>query len=401
MTLGLDLLDVAIGVIFVLFLISTLCAAIREGLEGWFKSRAALLEFGIRELLHDRKGCGLAKSLFTHPLIFNLFSGEYVPGRTDRRPLPWNRGRDLPSYIPARNFALALMDLAARGSQTDAVSSDPSGPSISLGSVRASILNLRNPFVQRAVLAAIDSAQGDFDRAVANLEAWYDSSMDRVSGWYKRSTQWLIFGIALAVAIGLNVNTFTIADYLYRNDAVRAAIVSRAERAVAESAPQTATYTDAKRDLESLRLPIGWERGWGAPMSRAERRSTSRPGFEAWNDVFAPLFGWLITALAATLGAPFWFDVLNRVMVIRSTVKPHEKSPEESSEDRQAATARASDAGPPREPAVGVAVSRTTALSAIASPAPRDAESNIDGCDVEMVNPTADEDLPAARGGVA
>jgi hypothetical protein len=35
------------------------------------------------------------------------------------------------------------------------------------------------------------------------------------------------------------------------------------------------------------------------------------------------------------LGAPFWFDVLNKFMVIRSTVKPYEKSPPEASEDRQ------------------------------------------------------------------
>jgi hypothetical protein len=46
------------------------------------------------------------------------------------------------------------------------------------------------------------------------------------------------------------------------------------------------------------------------------------------------LLGWLITALAVMLGAPFWFDVLNKFMVIRSTVKPREKSQEEGSEDR-------------------------------------------------------------------
>ena len=34
------------------------------------------------------------------------------------------------------------------------------------------------------------------------------------------------------------------------------------------------------------------------------------------------------------LGAPFWFDVLNKFMVIRATVKPREKSPDEASEDR-------------------------------------------------------------------
>jgi hypothetical protein len=58
------------------------------------------------------------------------------------------------------------------------------------------------------------------------------------------------------------------------------------------------------------------------------------------------LFGWLLTAVAVTFGAPFWFDTLNKIMVIRSTVKPREKSPEEYSEDRQRPGA---PAGGPRD----------------------------------------------------
>ena len=45
------------------------------------------------------------------------------------------------------------------------------------------------------------------------------------------------------------------------------------------------------------------------------------------------ILGWLITGFAISFGAPFWFDLLNRMMVVRSTVKPDEKSPEESSKD--------------------------------------------------------------------
>ena len=52
-------------------------------------------------------------------------------------------------------------------------------------------------------------------------------------------------------------------------------------------------------------------------------------------DWFAVVCGWLVTAFAVMLGAPFWFDVLNKFMIIRSTVKPHEKSAEAGSEDRQ------------------------------------------------------------------
>ncbi len=61
------------------------------------------------------------------------------------------------------------------------------------------------------------------------------------------------------------------------------------------------------------------------------------------------LAGYLITALAIMLGAPFWFDVLNKFMVVRATVKPKEKSPDEASEDRTrpggSGRAPANDAG--------------------------------------------------------
>lgn len=43
------------------------------------------------------------------------------------------------------------------------------------------------------------------------------------------------------------------------------------------------------------------------------------------------IFGLALTATAASLGAPFWFDLLNKFIVVRSTVKPHEKSQEEPS----------------------------------------------------------------------
>lgn len=54
---------------------------------------------------------------------------------------------------------------------------------------------------------------------------------------------------------------------------------------------------------------------------------------DSWNLLYSHWLGWLITALAIALGAPFWFDTLNRVMVIRSTVKPDEKSKEQESKD--------------------------------------------------------------------
>ncbi|HKE57267.1 MAG TPA: hypothetical protein VKB46_11210, partial [Pyrinomonadaceae bacterium] len=117
---GSNILDVAIGIIFLYILISIICSAIRESIEARLKTRAAYLEHGIRELLNDREGKGLVTHFFNHPLIYGLFSGDYKPGGSAKRPGMFASGGNLPSYIPAENFACALMDMAARGPDAEA-----------------------------------------------------------------------------------------------------------------------------------------------------------------------------------------------------------------------------------------------------------------------------------------
>lgn len=149
--------------------------------------------------------------------------------------------------------------------------------------------------------------------------------MDRVSGWYKRSSQWIIFVLALAGAGGMNVDTIAIANFLYHNDTARMAIVVKAQDAPGLTSAQK--FRDARAALEGLDLPIGWPAGFAC-----------RGAGSSWDCVGRGALivaGWLLTAIAATLGAPFWFDTLNKIMVIRSTVKPYEKSRPEASEDRQ------------------------------------------------------------------
>ncbi|WBA44287.1 hypothetical protein [Hymenobacter canadensis] len=395
---GSQILEVAIGVIFVFILISIVCTVIREGIEAWLKTRAAFLEHGIRELLHDKEAKGLAQSLYTHPLIYGLYSDVYKPVPGTKRPSAMTNGGTLPSYIPTKNFALALMDIAARGPATDAVSSDAQSPRISLDSIRGNIANLQNPAVQRIVLTALDAAQGDLNKAQAYIEAWYDSGMDRVSGWYKRSSQWVIFWIALVVAIVLNVNTITIANYLSHNDVARAALVARAGVAVKDPNFTNGNYQTVQAELNALQIPIGW-----GPQQHYQ----TQPGeLGIWSYVFGPLLGWLLTALAAMLGAPFWFDVLNKIMVIRSTVKPHEKSKEEASEDRQESksalipsTNGVDGTQHKAQLSENMAVVASLAQQPLATP--RDEESGLDGCEVVAINLTLDEHLPAAEGGVA
>jgi hypothetical protein len=427
---GLQMLDVAIGVIFVFVLVSLICSAVREGVETFLKTRAAYLEFGIRELLHDKGTNGLAKSFFEHPVIYSLYSEPYPDRVVTGRPSNFARGKGLPSYIPSKNFALVMMDIAARGPETNEFTAGPGTPPLTLASVRANIMNIENAAVQRAMLGAIDAAEGDLGRAQENLAAWYDSSMDRVSGWYKRATQKVLFLVGLLVAVTMNIDTLSIAEYLYNDETARAAIVARAEAAVADSAFLSRSYDQTKAELAELDLPIGWDGArFGLPLkpdtvmrmvNGVAARVVVQPG--PWAYV-SPLAGWLITALAATLGAPFWFDILNKVMVIRSTVKPREKSREEGSEDRQTKEAGGEDEAPSEAAKESIVVAPNAlvvetgggppgpaapppVVPGVLVPAGRDAHAGVDGCDVEAhaladIDLTSDEELPVAEGGVA
>jgi hypothetical protein len=427
--LGSDILEVAIGVTFVFLLVSLIASAVREGIESRLKSRAAYLEHGIRELLRDRAGHGLARMLYEHPLISGLYHGDYVPGEQTEEPAKLASGHGLPSYIPTRNVALALMDLAARG-PVESYTSGAGATPVTAQNIRANIQNIGNPAIQRVLLTALDTAGDDLDRARREVEAWYDSAMDRVSGWYKRSTQLILFFIGIGVAVALNVDAVYISNYLYQHPAARTAVVARAEAAARDSGTAHLNYPQARAALDSLDLPIGWsdvEFRW--PWKKYPEMVKDSTGKEhlvvkrpnvlkmAWGYALSPLLGWLITGFAATFGAPFWFDVLNKFMVIRSTVKPHEKSKEEGSEDRQPKpdrTAAREPAEAPSEggvppgggaggggaggggaPPGGGAGAGGTAPDPLAV-----AEANLEGGHVPGDDATPDEDLPQAEGGV-
>src|SRR3954470_21742986 len=117
---GSDMLEVGVGLGLLFLLISLICTAVREAIEGILKSRAKDLEQGIRGLLKDEEGAGLTKDLFDHPLLYGLFNGSYNPKDLSRNPIRSKRmgliaGRKLPSYIPASLFAEALLDRVVRG----------------------------------------------------------------------------------------------------------------------------------------------------------------------------------------------------------------------------------------------------------------------------------------------
>jgi hypothetical protein len=318
---GSTVLEVAVGLLFVFLLLSLVATAIQEAVQTILKSRSVQLERGIRELLNDKEGTGLATALYNHPLIYSLYRGTYRSPGWRGLPLVWRAA--LPSYIPSRSFAVALLDIVARGENAvKAETATADVPGLTFEGVRSSVQKIQNPPVQRALLSALDMAEGDLQRARLNIQSWFDGTMDRVSGWFKRNTQRFLLVVGFGLAILANADSVALARYLYQDSAAREALAAQvtATRETIQNEKPSALLAR----LDSL--PLG-----AAEVTFILPWKTDHD----WEDFWSPLFGWSITALAISLGAPFWFDLLNKIMVIRSTVKPREKSPEEASEDRQ------------------------------------------------------------------
>lgn len=281
---GSQILDVAIGLVMLFLLLSLVCSSMKEGLETFMKFRTRDLERGLREIFKDPDRTSLVPKFFNHPLIFGLFKGKYDP----------NKVRNLPSYIPAETFALTVMDL---------VEKEPEG---------SYLIKVLDPL--------ITAADGDMKRAQKNIENWFNASMDRVSGWYKRRTQIVVATLGFLMAGVFNVDAVAIARYLNANQGVRSAWVEQAKQ-YSSSMPST---NDIKQWVSMTDIPLGWN---PTPQTIA-----------SWQGLPTDTWGWalkvagiLLTGLCVSLGAPFWFDVLNKFMVVRSTVKPEEKSQEEPS----------------------------------------------------------------------
>ncbi|WP_293904747.1 hypothetical protein [Phenylobacterium sp.] len=310
---GSQILEVGVGLVLVFLIFSVMLTSAQELIENRLKTRAVEFERGIRQLLHDTEGRGLVKEFYHHPLIYPMFRDAFPDPD-----LKHSQRRNLPSYMPAASFALAVLDLERTGK----------------------ITSVDHPEVYSVVQQAKAAVGDEADRVRKYLEFWFDSAMERVSGSYKRSTQVRVFVLAIALSIGLNVNTLTIAESLTQDDALRQTVVAHAEAQARAATPDTQAETFASLkarygEIENLGLPIGWTERNREHVMAAFRCPGGGVCVGAVASGLSLMVGWLLTAIAISLGAPFWFDVLNKFMVLRATTKPFEKTPPEASEDRQ------------------------------------------------------------------
>jgi hypothetical protein len=302
---GYGALDVFIGLAFLYVLLSTVCSAINEAIATALNLRAKNLEEGIKKLLG---GDAAATSRFYEAWRVEALAKPrrflgFIPGLGDKKP----------SYIPSRVFGLTLLETVRKA---EAAVEDLQAHAKALVADK----DFRNDTVKGLLgdaLRACSFVEGEAAQAEAfrkALETAFDEAMERVKGWYKRRVQLILFVVALAVVGAINADSFAIGQRLWKDTALRQAVVAQATKTAndtqatcAKPASTGANPTPADiagkclDQVKELALPLGWSKatsphGWAIPGKAA---------------------GLLLTAFAILLGAPFWFDLLGKVAQLK------------------------------------------------------------------------------------
>jgi len=303
MTLG-NMIETVISLALVFLTLAILASATQELIAAVLSSRGKVMKQMLVQLLAEdpkaKDGSALFQRVFGHDLI-NGIGTTNVPWPLSRLP----SAAKLPSYVPARNMSMALID-------TLRAQAEKGGPAAA--QVRAGIAALPDGAAKRALGALLADADNDIATFSQSVQTWYDDAMDRAAGLYKRNAQYMLLVIGLVLAVGLNVDALHAAGVLWQTPQMRSGAVAAANALVADctSANPTsklcpgtktdamATFGDAAGSAAKLPVPLGWD---------AARPTYATNGFV---NALCRAVGWLLTALAISLGAPFWFDVVSK-----------------------------------------------------------------------------------------
>lgn len=301
--LGAPVLDVAFALSFVFFLLSIVSSAITEAVAWLSKQRARKLEAGVRGLLGAAEGkdeADVASKVLAHPLVKSDVTAK--------------KGRKRPSYVSPRNFALALTESLKEVGASVGVGVKYGTEAVT--QIENSFAKL-DPELKQQLEPLWHEVEGDVADFRKSVEGWFDDAMDRVSGWYKRWSLIITIAVAVVLAAGLNASALRITDRLFSDETVRTAVVAGAEgtAATGDSSPEAtgAAADEALGELEALKLPIFW--------------AADNSPFESLQTFGESALGWLITAIAISLGAPFWFETLSKLAPLRATGKKPDPAP--------------------------------------------------------------------------
>jgi hypothetical protein len=277
---GSAIVDVAVGMSLLFFVLSATAAAMTAGFASLLQLRARMLQRRIVSMVAgrhhlDEGGLDIVRGLYSHPLTIGYSHGN-VP----------------PEYLDSRWFSSALFDVTGLLEATSDKSDDPTRAEATRANVEDRLAELRSEHLRATLITIWRSCNHDLTEFRAGIERWFDGGLTLVSRDYKRRTRVIMFVVGLTIATAFNVGAVGVATELWRSDSVRDALMAQAEQQ-----DDAASRADALDQLKDLEFPFGW--------SEAQRPD----GSDRW---ILAVSGWLATAFAITFGAQFWFDTLGR-----------------------------------------------------------------------------------------
>lgn len=185
-------------------------------------------------------------------------------------------------------------------------------------SVRASL-----DAMAKQVQTRVTELEDDLTALTQAVESWFDRAMDRASGVYKRNAKAVGLIIGFAIAVGMNADSLHMLDRLSTDPTIRQAITRSAEQ-FAGSSPDAlpseleAMQTAVDEALHSIPIPLGYQ------AAVTERQEAAQATWQF--PIARRLLGWAITAIAISMGANFWFDLLKKLVNVKASGRaPNEK----------------------------------------------------------------------------
>jgi len=320
------LLEVAVGLVFTWLVLSVATVQAQDSIGRLLNWRANFLEQSIGNML---KNPALVSELYNEPLIEAL-------GEMDKK------GRiKKPTNIPNATFAAALLGVIMNAGR----SGEAPVESMSIAQIRAGVKRLKeeSPELARAldrVLPGLENESLELQDTLAkyhkNIANWFDTVMNQASGWYKARAQTWAFILGLVIALIFHIDTLHITHQLWREPTLRAVIVAQAQ---SQGQTDQQEITNITETFESLAIPVGWST---VPLENNSScmwppRAINKPAYwsvgecrelsnlPAWGDAWGwvvKLFGLVVSGFAAMQGAPFWFDILRKLVGFREKTQP-------------------------------------------------------------------------------
>ncbi|MGJ8641386.1 MAG: lipase family protein [Opitutaceae bacterium] len=346
-------LEIFIGLFFVYLVLSTLVTSVSEILIARRNTKARVLRESIRRLFCGNKA--LEQEFFNDPEIKSLIDPKRLEKAEKNSKYQCHVA---PSALESETFAKVLLRILEKE------------PSHTLGTFRAALESwcvqsqaedqkakrlelagiLYRQIDNAAVLQQADPQLRERDALLTAIGAWYEEGMERSRGIFRRIVQKYVLFSALLITVLLNADTIRIVQALSNNEAVlsttvKAALTQKGEISNIPSSDKSKKdfqeivekLENSAVELENVGVPLGWDSYEWEKLKQTDTSFWLAAG-GVLGYFFLKIVGLGATTIAASLGAPFWYDILNKLAKVRSSASSQGSQKSEGGKKSEART---------------------------------------------------------------